>query len=396
MNYSRGENDGQEGLDIIEKVISTYPEMEIVPVTAYGEVDLAVEAMKRGARDFITKPWRNEKLLATIENILKLKSAAEEIQKLRSENEVLRNENDQQELIGQSKAFLKMITTIQKVAPTDANVLITGENGTGKELIARSIHTASSRKKETYVKVDLGSLPATLFESEMFGHNKGAFTDAKEDRVGKFELANGGTLFLDEIGNIDLPRQAKLLNALQERNVTRIGSNHKIELDIRVIVATNADLEQLTRNGDFRQDLLYRINTIEIKVPSLRERIEDIPILAQHYLEIFKRKYQKKKLKLSNEAVKSLQSYSWPGNIRELTHVIERAVILSEENVLTPSSLIIKPKDEDESDSLNIQEMEKVLILKSLDKNKGNITKAAKDLGIDRLALYRRLEKYGL
>ncbi len=396
MNYTKGENDGEEGLAIIEKLVKDYPELEVVPITAYGEVELAVEAMKRGARDFIAKPWRNEKLLATISNILKLKQANHEIEVLKAVNKQMSGDSESN-LIGTSPKFLKMLETIEKVAPTDANVLISGENGTGKELVAHAIHQKSLRHNQPFQKVDLGSLSKSLFESELFGHVKGAFTDAREDRIGKFELANSGTLFLDEIGNIDASQQSKLLTAIQGRTITRIGSNKAVSLDVRFISATNVDLPTKTQSGEFRQDLLYRINTIEIHVPELRERKEDISLLSEHYLEKYKLKYNKPQARLTKKAIEALEDYNWPGNIRELTHVIERAVILAEEKNLTPSSFNLSGKKiEQESENLNIQDMEKTLILKSLEKNKGNITHAAKDLGIDRLALYRRLEKYGL
>ncbi len=399
MNYQKGENDGREGLDIIDRLVRKFPGLEILPVTAYGEIDLAVEAMKRGARDFITKPWQNEKLLLTITNVLNLKAAKNEIATLKAQNNQLANELAAQgvPLIGESTTFRKMLDTISKVAPTDANVLITGENGTGKELVAQAIHNQSLRHDQVMQKVDLGSLSASLFESELFGHVKGAFTDAKENRIGKFEMANGSTLFLDEIGNIDGAQQSKLLTAIQSKSITRIGSNKPINLEIRLVCATNANLMGMVNSGEFRQDLLYRINTIEIEVPSLRERIDDIPALTDYYFDVFKKQYKKPQLKLSRQVYKSLSEYHWPGNIRELTHVVERAVILSEGPLLTPANFnLMTTPSEDNSDNLNLQEMEKSLILKSLEKNKGNITHAAKDLGIDRLALYRRLEKYGL
>ncbi len=396
MNYSKGENDGLEGLAIIDRVVKEFSDLEIIPITAYGEIDLAVKAMKKGARDFITKPWQNEKLLSTIINVLNLKRANNQILELKDANSILRQSStDIDPIIGKSRAIQSVLSTIHKVAPTEANILILGENGTGKELVAMAIHNQSNRRDQAFIKIDLGSLSESLFESELFGHLKGSFTDAKEDRIGKFQAANGGTLFLDEIGNINKTQQSKLLSVLQKKTVTKIGSNKEESLDIRLISATNQDLHEVTKQDEFRQDLLYRINTIEIPLPSLRERIDDLPEITAHFLNIFKKKYQKSSVKISNETLKALKEYHWPGNVRELKHSIERAVIMSEDPILTPHSFQFGSKEE-LGDSLDLKEMEKRLILKALEKNKGNITHAAKDLGIDRLALYRRLEKYGL
>lgn len=395
MNYSRGENDGVEGLRIIDGLIKNFPSLDVIPITAYGDIDLAVEVMKKGVRDFITKPWQNEKLLTTIRNILQLRKAGEQIKKLSSLSVEMSSDQVNQ-MIGNSSAYLKVVETANKVAGTDADVLILGENGTGKELMARFIHFHSARADKPFVSIDLGSLKDTLFESELFGHKKGAYTDAKEDRTGKLELVSGGTLFLDEIGNLTISQQSKLLTVLQNREITPVGSNHRIKVDFRLITATNSDLKQAIITKEFREDLLYRINTIEIQLPPLRDRIEDIKTLAEFYFEKFRGKYQKPQLKIQENVFKHLEQYSWPGNIRELSHVMERAVILAGSNLLTPMDFPLTHKTEDSHDSLNLQEMEKSLILKALEKNKGNITRAAKDLGIDRLALYRRLEKYGL
>ncbi len=399
MNYSKGESDGKEGLDIIEKITREFPGVEILPITAYGEINLAVEAMKRGVRDFVTKPWSNEKLHATIMNILNLQEASKQIELLRDTNQQLKFDAGipDGDLIGRSRAFKQIIETTRKVAPTEANVLILGENGTGKEVIAKAIHQQSERGDRGFVKVDLGSLPESLFESELFGYVKGAFTDAKENREGKFELANGGTLFLDEIGNINARQQSKLLTALQNRTITRLGANQTVELDVRLICATNINLHESANSGKFRQDLLYRINTIEIELPGLKDRTDDIPLLVEHFLKIYKSKYRKRYLKVSKEGMKVLQEYNWPGNVRELKNVVERAVILSDQKMLSANDFhLTNERSEEFLDSLNLREMEKSLILRALEKNKGNITHAARDLGIDRLALYRRLEKYGL
>ncbi|MDW3192307.1 MAG: sigma-54 dependent transcriptional regulator [Cytophagales bacterium] len=390
MNLTRGENDGSQGLQLIEQVIGAYPDVEVIPITAYGEINLAVEAMRRGARDFITKPWSNDKLLASVQMALKLKSSA-------TQEKPLLSTGIEHQLIGESRAFKTMMGLIDKVAKTDANILLSGENGTGKSLVAQTIHSLSDRNEHAMVGVDLGSLSSSLFESELFGHVKGAFTDAHDARMGKFELAHKSTLFLDEIGNLDLPQQSKLLTALQNREITRVGANEAIPFNIRLITASNSDLKRMVEEKTFRQDLMYRINTIEIEVPALRDRIEDIPLLANHFLKSYRKKYQKPGIKLHSEVIKGLQEYDWPGNIRELQHAMERAIILSDQTNLTFADFNLTQDPEDEHTmNLDLKEMEKTLILKALEKNKGNITHAAKDLGIDRLALYRRLEKYGL
>ncbi|MGL1888484.1 MAG: sigma-54 dependent transcriptional regulator [Reichenbachiella sp.] len=398
MNYTKGAHDGAAGLVMIDQIVRKYPKTEIIPITAYGEIALAVEALKRGARDFVTKPWQNEKLYATINNILDLKRAQGELGYMRTANRQLFGaENPSQVFLGESKSFVQMKQLITKVAPTDANILILGENGSGKELVARQLHLESHRRDQPFVKIDLGALVDNLFESELFGHVRGAFTDAQEGREGKLQMANGGTLFLDEIGNISLSQQAKLLSVLQDQKVTKIGSNKPTALDIRILCATNIDIFESVKSGTFRQDLLYRINTIEIVVPSLRDRKEDIGLLSQHYVNLFKNKYQKKSLKVNQEALKSLEMYTWPGNIRELSHVIERTVILANHPIIGPADLeLLGIKKGAVDASLNLEGMEKKLILKSLEKNNGNMTHAARELGIDRQALYRRLEKYGL
>ncbi len=389
MNLTRGENDGTQGLQLIELVINSYPDVEVIPITAYGEINLAVEAMRRGARDFITKPWSNEKLLASVRMALKL-SANTSIEK-----PLLSTTGS--ELIGESRAFQSMMSIVEKVAKTDANILLSGENGTGKSLVAQAIHNLSDHNQAAMVSVDLGSLSKSLFESELFGHVKGAFTDAHDDRMGKFELANESTLFLDEIGNLDFTQQSKLLTALQSREIQRVGSNESRGFNTRLITASNSDLRAMVEQKTFRQDLMYRINTIEIEVPALRSRVEDISLLAQHFLKVYRKRYQKPGIKLGKEVIKGLQEYEWPGNIRELQHAMERAIILTEQNNLTLADFnLTNDQDALQEVNLDLKEMEKTLILKALEKNKGNITHAARDLGIDRLALYRRLEKYGL
>jgi DNA-binding NtrC family response regulator len=368
-------------------------------------VNTAVKAIKEGATDFVLKPWENEKLLATLHSALKLRQSKLEISNLKTQQEQLYLDIDSkfQDIIGQSEAMVKVFETIERVAVTDANVLILGENGTGKELIARSIHRNSKRHREAFVGVDLGSITTTLFESELFGHKKGSFTDAKEDRVGRFEQANKGTLFLDEIGNLPLPLQAKLLAVLQNREVTRVGANKPTPINIRLISATNMPIHNMVYDNAFRQDLLYRINTIEITLPPLRERLDDIPLLANHFIEIYSKKYNKSIRKAGEALTKRMQKYHWPGNIRELQHSIERAVIMTGHSVLQPEDLFMQkqltPEKQDEMvslDHLNIEDEEKILIRKALQKHNGHITRAAEELGLTRSSLYRRLERYGL
>jgi two-component system response regulator HydG len=398
MNFSIGEQEGEEGLRWVKSIREMCPGVEIIAITAYGDLQVAVEAMKMGVRDFITKPWENERLLLTIENVLAYQSLVSELKTTKEHNKQLQEELvNHQSPIGQSQEFINILNICEKVAPTDAEVLITGENGTGKEMIARHLHAISKRSNGPFIKVDIGSLPSSLFESELFGHKKGAFTDAHQDRIGKMQSANGGTLFLDEIGNIPVNLQAKLLTTLQQKSITPIGTNKPIGLDIRIISATNTDISKAIAEGNFRQDLLYRINTIEIELPPLRQRIDDIKVLATHYLEIYKDKYQKSTLKISKDGFDALAEYQWPGNIRELSHIIERAVLLTNTDSIGRSQLNLQTSNNDTlEENLNIQEHEKTLILKALKKNNGNITHSARDLGIDRLALYRRLEKHGL
>jgi DNA-binding NtrC family response regulator len=363
---------------------------------------MAVKAVKTGATDFVLKPWQNEKLLATISSALNLRYSKLEVDKLRSRERQLSQDMDQRyhDMIGVSPAIQKVFATIEKVASTDADILILGENGTGKELVARALHRQSPRAGEVFISVDMGAIAETLFESELFGHMKGAFTDAKENRPGRFELADGGTLFLDEIGNLSLAMQAKLLSVLETRKVTRVGSNKPRDIDIRLICATNMLIYDMVAKNDFRQDLLYRINTVEVNLPPLRERREDIALLVDHFLGKFSKKYQKNIAGVSAPALKKLERYHWPGNIRELIHTLERAVILAESNMLQPTDFLF-PESEKEVegvvfDNYNLDDVEKTVIRKALKKHEGNVSHAAKELGLTRTSLYRRMEKYGL
>jgi DNA-binding NtrC family response regulator len=403
MNFTKDVSSGSEGYYWLEKILSLDPSAVVVLITAYGDIQMAVKAIKAGATDFVLKPWENEKLLATLFSAMRLRESRDVIENLKIKNhEINQALNDRySEIIGQSATMQKIFQTIDRVAKTDANVLILGENGTGKEVIARAIHRNSSRQNETFASVDLGSITETLFESELFGHKKGSFTDAKEDRAGRFELANGGTLFLDEIGNLSMPLQAKLLTVIQNRKVSRVGSNKDIPIDIRLICATNMPLYDMVKENRFRQDLLYRINTIEIEIPPLRDRFEDIPLLANHFLKHYAGKYEKSVSKISDGAITRMHKHPWPGNIRELQHAIERAVILSNGNVLQPEDFNFTPAAGKEDGQLNLEqynleEVEKLLIRKVLKKYNGNITQAASELGLTRSSLYRRLEKYGL
>lgn len=403
MNFTKDVSSGSEGYYWLEKILELDPSAVVVLITAYGDVQMAVRAIKAGATDFVVKPWENEKLLATIYSAMRLRETRDEVESLKIKNQEINQALNERysEIIGQSSAMQRIFQTIDRVAHTDANVLILGENGTGKELIARAIHRNSSRQHENFVSVDLGSITETLFESELFGHKKGAFTDAKEDRAGRFELANRGTLFLDEIGNLSMPLQAKLLTVIQNRRVSRVGSNKEVQVDLRLICATNMPLYEMVKENRFRQDLLYRINTIEIEIPPLRDRFEDIPLLANHFLRHYNARYSKNISRLSEAALTRMHKHSWPGNIRELQHAIERAVILSNSNVLQPEDFnftTVAGKEDGQLnlDAYNLEEVEKLLIRKVLKKYNGNITQAASELGLTRSSLYRRLEKHGL
>jgi len=404
MNFTKDVSSGSEGYYWLEKILQIDPSAVVVLITAYGDIQMAVKAIKAGATDFVLKPWENEKLLATLFSAMRLRETRDEVQTLKIKNQEINQALNEKfsDILGTSPAMQRIFQTIERVAHTDANVLILGENGTGKELIARAIHRNSARKAESFVSVDLGSITETLFESELFGHKKGAFTDAKEDRPGRFEMAHGGTLFLDEIGNLSMPLQAKLLTVLQNRRVSRVGANKETNVDIRLVCATNMPLYEMVKENRFRQDLLYRINTIEIEIPALRERMEDIPLLANHFLKQYANRYNKSINKISEGAMTRMHKHPWPGNIRELQHAIERAVILSNSSVLQPEDFNFSVSNGKEAeqglslDQYNLDEVEKLLIRKVLKKYNGNITQAASELGLTRSSLYRRLEKHGL
>jgi len=400
MNFSAGVNTGNEGIFWLQQIREYQPDLSVVLITAYGDVELAVKALKSGATDFILKPWENSKLLATVRSAVQLSLSKSEVKELRLKEKELKKviNRDEKYIIGSSPQLMQVLKIVRKVAKTDTNILITGENGTGKELIAREIHRLSDRCNEMMVSVDMGAVSETLFESELFGHVKGAFTDARENRAGKFEVASKGTLFLDEIGNLSFHLQAKLLAALQNREITRIGSNQPIPIDIRLICATNKELAALVGNGLFREDLLYRINTIQIEIPPLRTRGEDILALAGFFLKKYAWKYDKPSLKFNQQAQEKLLKYSWPGNIRELEHSIEKAVILSENNVLKADDFFLKPLGgmKPDTDTLKLEEMEKRFILLALERNPGNISAAADQLGITRQTLYNKMKKIGI
>jgi DNA-binding NtrC family response regulator len=397
MNFSAGVNTGNEGIYWLGRIKEIKPEISVVMITAYGDLEMAVKALKNGASDFILKPWDNEKLLATLKLGLQLNLSKREIKHLKEREIELKKEynRDHKFIIGTSPQLMHVLNLVGKVAKTDANVLITGENGTGKELIAQEIHRLSGRAREVLVSIDIGSISETLFESELFGHIKGAFTDARENRQGKFEIADKGTLFLDEIGNLSFHLQAKLLTAIENRQITRIGSNQLIPTDIRLICATNRDIENLVAKGLFREDLLYRINTIQIELPPLRERGNDIVILAEFFLKKYTYKYNKPNLKINQQAYDKLLTYSWPGNIRELQHTIEKAVILSDSNILKPDDLYLRETNAvyENHSFITLEEMEKQMIQKALEKNNGNFTAAADQLGVTRQTLYNKLKK---
>ena len=402
MNFTMDATSGVEGFMWLDKILQLDPSAVVILITAFGDVEMAVKAVKAGATDFVLKPWQNEKLLATISSALNLRYSKLEVDRLRSREKQLSQDIDQRyhDMIGVSPAIQKVFATIEKVASTDADILILGENGTGKELVARALRRQSPRAGEVFISVDMGAIAETLFESELFGHMKGAFTDAKENRSGRFELADGGTLFLDEIGNLSLAMQAKLLSVLETRKVTRLGSNKPRDIDIRLICATNMPIYDMVVKNEFRQDLLYRINTVEVNLPPLRERQEDIPLLMDHFLAIFSKKYKKDIMGVSAPALKKLQRYHWPGNIRELIHTLERAVILSESKMLQPADFLFPEAEKDVEgvvfENYNLEEVEKTVIRKTLKKHAGNISHAAKELGLTRTSLYRRMEKYGL
>lgn len=400
MNFAAGFNTGNEGIYWLQRVLEIDPGMSVIMITAYGDVELAVKAVRLGAVDFVLKPWDNEKMLTTIESAWKLNQSRREVKKLRQKEQQLIAEinKSNKNLIGNSRAWIDVMQMVAKVASTNANVLITGENGTGKDLVAREIHRLSPRSEKVMVAVDMGSIPETLFESELFGHKKGAFTDAKADRNGKIETANEGTLFLDEIGNLSLAMQAKLLVVLQNRSVTKVGDNIPVKVDIRLICATNCNLPKLVSEGSFREDLYYRINTIHIELPPLRDRTSDIPELAQFFLKKYSDKYNKSGLDFLPETIEKLKNYKWPGNVRELQHAVEKAVILSEGSKLVPADFIFRSDEATGALSIDgtLEEMERKLIAGSIKKNDGNMTAVANQLGVTRQTLYNKIKKYGL
>lgn len=399
MNFAAGRQSGNEGIFWLREILKKDPDSVIIPFTAYGDIDLAVRALKEGAFDFVVKPWDNDKLLSTLKAGLKLKQSRKEVELLKKRQDRLFEDMDQKYRIirGSSSVMEEVYVSIGKVSGTDANVLLTGENGTGKELMARDIHRNSIRKSGPFISVDLGALSENLFESELFGHVRGAFTDAREDHAGRFEIASGGTLFLDEINNVPLHLQRKLLTAIQQKQISKIGSNEPIYLDVRIICATNKDLNQLISNNLFREDLFYRINTVEIHIPSLREREEDIIILAGFFLKEFSKKYEKPMLKMNSGAQEKLMLYSWPGNVRELRHTIEKAVIMAESDILTQDDFFFPAMTVGKTESVNplkLTDLEKATIKQALLKHRGNISETARELGITRPTLYHKIDKY--
>jgi len=397
LNYQRDTTSGQEGIDLLSKIQAMDSKLPVVVMTAWGSVDLAVEAMRRGARDFLQKPWDNQRLLAILRTQVDLHRIIRRAERLEAENNLLRAHN-RPVFIAESKAIQPLLTLMSRIGPSDANVLITGDHGTGKEVVAQTLHALSSRASRTMVTVNTGGLPEGTFESELFGHVKGAFTDARTDRVGRFELADHGTLFLDEIANVPLKQQAKLLRVLETGEMERVGSSKTRKVDVRVISATNADLKQESAEGRFRSDLLFRLNTVELHIPPLRERREDIPLLASHFLNSYAQRYRKLVTGFETAAMQRMMDHPWPGNVRELDHSIERAVLMSTLNQIQVSDLGL---ESDKAGSAKIEEMsledvELLLIKKALARHSGNISHAAEALGLSRSALYRRMEKYGL
>ncbi|MCE2496103.1 MAG: sigma-54-dependent Fis family transcriptional regulator [Flavobacteriales bacterium] len=400
MNFTVGAIGGKEGFHWLSRVKEISPETQVILMTAYGDIDIAVRAMKEGATDFVVKPWDNERLRATVASAIRLGRSEKEIKNLKRKTSALTKDMDQpfSDMIGQSETMQEVFSTIRKVAKTDVNVLILGENGTGKEVVARALHRSSLRNDQIFVNVDLGAITESLFESELFGHAKGAFTDAKEARAGRFELAHQGTLFLDEIGNLSMPMQAKLLTALQNRMINRVGESKPRKVDIRLVCATNMPLYDMVESAEFRQDLLYRINTVEIVLPPLRERQDDIPVLADHFLKMYSKKYQKNQVGLSKDGLRKLQRYSWPGNIRELQHVLERAVIMSDGPELAGDDFVLQGREVKvvEDESLNLEDVEKKAIISAIKKHDSNMSAVAKELGLGRTTLYRKMAKYGI
>lgn len=398
MNFSSGRTTGNEGIFWLREILAIDPDLSVIMITAFGDVELAVKAIRIGAIDFVQKPWNSEKLISTLNAAVQLTLSRRKVKQLESKKQLLQDDavRHYPEIIGQSPAVQQLHQTIGKVAKTDTSVLVLGENGTGKELIAWEIHRQSGRHKQLFVTVDLGAISDTLFESELFGHRKGAFTDAIADRTGRFEAADGGTLFLDEIGNLPLHLQSKLLSALQHQQILPVGSNIPVPVDVRIISATNMDLEQMVARGLFRQDLYYRINTVQINAPPLRERDQDIEMLAHHFLQLYCRKYNKPGIRISKNAMKKLHHHSWPGNIRELQHAMENVVIMCESDTIQPENFLFAPSDPQEESSLRLDVVERNAIKKALRKYKGNYSHIAAELGISRTTLYHKIRRYGL
>src|SRR5579862_7065227 len=397
LNYARDTTSGQEGLDLLSQLRSHDQTLPLVVMTAWGSVEVAVEAMRRGARDFVQKPWENARLLAVLRTQIELGSALRRSQRLEAENRLLRAEG-LPKFIANAEAMQPVLRLITSVGPSDANVLVTGEHGSGKEVVARTLHALSTRSSRPLVAVNTGGLPEGIFETELFGHVRGAFTDAKTDRIGRFELAHGGTLFLDEIANIPVSQQAKLLRVLESGEMERVGSSQTRRVDVRIISATNADLDQEVTAGRFRQDLLFRLNTVEVHIPPLRERRADIPLLANHFLDRYSQRYRKPAKTFDPSAMQAMLEYAWPGNVRELYHAIERAVLLSSGESIKVSDLSLRaPRESTQRlEELSLEEVESLLIRKAIDRYGGNISQAAEALGLSRSALYRRLQKYGI
>ena len=399
MNYQKGASDGREGLYWLEHILSIDKDYVVILMTAFGNVELAVQAIKNGATDFILKPWENEKLYATLSSAAKLRQSNKKVKKLEKIHTSIQGDLARkfEHIIGHDESVQHLQKTLVKVAPTDANILILGENGTGKQVFAYEIHKNSLRRKQLFMHLDLGSLNENLFESELFGYAKGAYTDAREDKPGRFEMADGGTIFLDEIGNLSLPLQSKLLSVLQNRTVTRLGESKERKIDVRLICATNMPLDEMVANGTFRQDLLFRINTVELVLPPLRQRGHDIILLANHFLQIFCTKYHKTIHHINPKAAQTLLNYGWPGNVRELQHVLERAVIMTDGNEINECDLQLSPQKFGNQATIHLdmplEEMEKMMVNKAIEKHKGNISRAAAELGLTRAALYRRIEK---
>ena len=396
MNFTKDSDSGQEGFFWLEQIKKIAPDAIVVFITAYADTEKAVQAIKAGASDFISKPWEKEKLLATVSSSVRLKKSKNEVSLLKQQVEALESNRSFPQIIGESSAMQALFDIVEKLKNTDANILILGENGTGKDLIANMLYYNSSLCGKPFVHIDLGSIPEQLFESELFGHEKGAFTDAKKEKKGRFELASGGTLFLDEIGNLSLAMQAKLLTVIEKRQIFRVGATKSIPIEVRLICATNSDIQQMAEDGLFRQDLLYRINTVELHIPPLREREGDILLLSEYFLKKYVRKYKKHILSISPQAQRKLKQYNWPGNVRELQHAIERAVILASGNTLLPEDFMLKNNslNKKNSEVLNLEVLERRAIETALKQCGGNMNQAAEVLGISRFALYRKIEKY--